>query len=486
MSLLRVLVVACAWTCIAAQAGSNPAQPKKPAPTKAPTKTPPAKIPPAPAHPNLLVDVSQELINAVMSRPVDDRRKVRDFVRGSEVYGHSVSHGLLTIELAPSSDKAALDFVVRGQALSNTISLYDPVKIYSSTVVHYEVRKRIFVEACGLSGLYPTGKAKAHAHLNKMTDFQDEDDSVIAKTAKEDFLMELDETNRFASRRATWKQNMEYERDFAPELVKANRTFLDGLTQIQKSGFDLDRLMFGTTCKHLGVRAWLGTPSQKRPVSTPPVSDPSADFTLRLHENVINDTAQKMLARKSYTLEEILQGGIDVYGIFAAAGNAKFDPKAAGQFIPSLLKLYGIGPLTVTFAADRPVAVVFADQGLVVTIRGARFTAAGLEYPGMNIILSYRFEKGKNTVTLVRNSAVQIVPADGTGTGEKENAIRARLEKIFNLAPDRITIPTANLPGELAKAGPLVLTHAETRDGWLHLAWKRAVPGPMLLQSRLK
>src|SRR5262245_59522245 len=73
------------------------------------------------AEPNLLVDVSGAMVDAIVRRSVDEKVEVVDTILDTPVHGHARTIGDVRAELVPNSSHAAVDVAFSGTSWSQTV-----------------------------------------------------------------------------------------------------------------------------------------------------------------------------------------------------------------------------------------------------------------------------------------------------------------------------------------------------------------------------
>jgi hypothetical protein len=390
------------------------------------------------AAPNVLVDVSGLLVDAVVQRPIQDTQPVRDVVEGVPVYGTSSTRAQVHARLVPDPHRAVVDVMVRGTTLSRTVAYARIVNVYTTTTIAFEVRKRILIDQGGIRGLPARAYATASTQLLGITNTDGEVDTLSTLLARWKFNQEKEEADLTAANMAKSQLIQRLEREFQPQLARGNQALARGTEKVQEIGLHLEQIQWSTTAQYLRVWAHVATPSRPGPVPPSPELVEPADLSVRIHESVIHEILRAALAGK--------------------------------------LGKPGMGSLAITFADKDPVTVAFAEKGFKVTVHGSRYSAEGAAFPGMKITAAYKWEAAPGKIVAIRQGPLQIQPLNsrmefGKVFPERKHLILEKyLQKVLM---ERLAVMEIPLPNQIT----LVPTRVEARNGWLLVTWNRQQKG---------
>src|SRR5438309_242551 len=104
--------------------------------------------------PNLIVDVSSKLINAVVQRSVDRTGPADEVIQDTPVTGAARTIGTVRAALAPDARHGAIDIGFTGNVYSRTIGSRRTIRIQTVTTTSVDVRHRVLFDETGIR-IYP-------------------------------------------------------------------------------------------------------------------------------------------------------------------------------------------------------------------------------------------------------------------------------------------------------------------------------------------
>ncbi len=105
-------------------------------------------------HPNLLMEVSADIVGVGIAEKIDDVSDIRDCILGTDIEATAHTTGQTSVALAPDLNFGVFDTLFFGTTLSDSVGYHKPVMIYSSSTTDLAARKRLWIGADGLSS-YP-------------------------------------------------------------------------------------------------------------------------------------------------------------------------------------------------------------------------------------------------------------------------------------------------------------------------------------------
>ncbi len=117
-------------------------------------------------HANLWAEASVDVIGAGVAESVDDSMPVRDCILGTDIHGMAHTVGQIHTELSPHPNLGVLDAIFFGQTTSENVGYHGPVTIFSTGNTGLAARKRIWVDASGLSSYPATANAVTQVDIH--------------------------------------------------------------------------------------------------------------------------------------------------------------------------------------------------------------------------------------------------------------------------------------------------------------------------------
>jgi hypothetical protein len=418
------------------------------------------------SHPNLLLRVSEEVVVAGMSEPVDDVRPIRDCILRTDICGTGHTQGQTTAKLVPNSKRATVDTLLKATAKSTAVGENGPVCIYSRATSRIEASKRVWVDAKGLS----TQPAVSHAVTHTVIDdiCAKRGSKLIERFAWKQAAKQKGLAECIASQHTEQKVNRQVDTEAAATLAKANDSFQKKFRKpLREFKLFPQQLAFSTTKDALRVASLTADATQLAAVTPPPtLVEPAPALTLHLHQSTLNNMAATALAGmvlREERLQDIMLEVLD---------------EVPDQFLADDEQ----APWAIRFAKKLPMEVAFADDGFRVVLRGESFVRGRTPHPGMNITARYKFVKGAKGYTAVREP-LEVFPPNFDPKGKEglsagEVAVQTLLVNRFNRIFKReLPLDGFLMPGKWQKLGTLRPVEVISRDGWLAVAWQRASDG---------
>jgi hypothetical protein len=431
-------------------------------------------------RPNLLLQVSADLVSAGIASPVDETAPVHEVILGTDIYGTGHTTGRVRVALSPNDRRGVIETVFLGTVSTRNIGYHGPVTIYSHGSTRVGARKRIWIDSTGLGSL-PT--ASSAVTETRITDIQSRRGSCcVERIAWRRSAKQKDQAECIASRRAEKRLNHRIDQQAAEAIGRANQAFADKFRKplLQRKLFPR-QLRFTTTGEALHVVSLQADQSQLAAPSAPPRLPDQFDLALCLHESMINNLASSALAGMTLHDEAFEAAVIKLLGELPEQLKADEDQQGWGIAFTPLYPLDRYRP---------PISVTFADNGISVTVRGRTFYKGDESYPGMDVTAVYKIVKTQQGFNAVRQGDLQIlppgfVPASGRKLSPRQVVIRTllqrRFEKIFK---PKMMGEGFLLPGKWKEAGTMKPVQLTCENGWLSVAWRQAPADQTVAHTR--
>jgi hypothetical protein len=419
-------------------------------------------------QPNLFGDMSPAVLGAGITGPVDDTISIHDCILGTDIYGTAHTVGQTSVELLPDSHRGVLDTIFFGTTQSDNVGYHGPVTIYSEATTSLAARKRLWVDASGLSA-YP-GDSSAVTEV-QISDIQsNKGRRMIEQMAWKRALKQQGLAEAIASSHAEQRLNERIDQQAAESLDRANQAYQDKFQRpfTERKLFPKS-LRFHTTGSAISVVGLQASGGKTAAPGAPPPVVEGAEMSLRVHESVINNLAFDALAGRTVYEEKMQAAVTDALGHLPEKMKGEEDGK----------------PWAITFDSRQPISATFAHDGFKITIRGVRFCKGQeVHKDPMDISAAYKIEKSAHGFKAVRQGDIQVfppnfVPGTGKQVGGRQQVIRKLLEKRFAKVFEPEMIGEGfELPGKWKDAGKMLPIKLVCQDGWLVIGWKRATAAP--------
>lgn len=412
------------------------------------------------SHPNLLFQISDELLAVGIARPVRDVSPVQEVILGTNIRGTGHTIGDLKVQLAPSADRAVIETVFNGTTLSKTVGVNGPATIYADGTTQFHATKRLFLDAEGIQATPAVATAETRSRVRGVSV---RGGRLIQKIADRRVQQNKPESERIGSRRAERRLSRRLDDEANSKLFESNRDFVERFrAPLVRRGQFPDVFQFSTTADFLRLTALNAARHQiGAPTPAPPLDGENA-LAVRLHESTVNNLAAINLGGRTFSGDQLRNLAIDLLGK-----------------VPERLEDDDPRPWSITFAQQRPITLDVDDQRATLVIRGSGYTSNDEPYSALNITVHYTFERTGNGLRAVRQGGIEIYPPGYMPGGAQRlpnrliairRVIQRKLERVFQ---PEIVRQGLILPGAWEKAGTLTLTQFAADDGWMVMAWRQ-------------
>lgn len=415
---------------------------------------------------HLLIDVSGTIFKATLTQPKDDISCIEDRILDAHVFGTAWTKSCVDLELVPDACSASIDVVLRGTTKTKSVGYQEPAKIYTFSEMPFILRKRIGIGDRGVYGYVPAVQVKAMTDLLKITDFRDEE-FAFADAARRLFYETRPEATYWVECKARQRLITRFESEILPQLKKADKGYQAALQWVNsRLGKTQDKLRFSSTATTATVALELqSSPGDK--VLAPPPLPAFSDLAFRLHESTVREVGQRMLAGKTYALDDL--GSLAESFLESLPGKSESKPKDETETSAS------DDSIAITFARNSPVTAAFADQAIKIVVQGDNYKMGKDDYQGFRVTAAYKLETEKGKIAAVRQGPLVVEPV-GEPTGKQKKLPRAELaflrQAFENVFVERVFLPEVSAPAPWTRLGTLLPRTAQARNGWLLLAWQ--------------
>ncbi|MBS0208631.1 MAG: hypothetical protein JSS27_06710 [Planctomycetes bacterium] len=416
------------------------------------------------SHPNMLVEVSNKLVSTGLSRPVDETAPLRDNIMGTQISGTGHTVGQVTGELVADDNRAVIQTVMTGVNHARTVGRNGPALIYSRGESQLSAKKQLILDSEGLRGLPTEAVVKTRTQITGIgSTKKGVADCLVKKIAAKQVPKRKAQGEAVAQQHARAMFARRFNAQAEPLITNANDRFQNRFRNpLVRMGVFPEHLHFSTTQEVLNVVS-KQTPEHTLAANTPaPAIAAGTDFSFRLHESMVNNTALGMLAGRTLDKEQMDRLSLDMTGKLPEIGDDEIQK-----------------PWSITFADDEPVTMFVDDNVMVITIRGAKYTSDHKPFEAMNITARYKLARDKGRIEALRQGDLEIYPPDfKPNTGDKlstrqvilKRMLQKRFSRIFR---ESIVSDGLELKGNWEQYDPLPANQLVADDGWLAIGWQQ-------------
>jgi hypothetical protein len=413
------------------------------------------------SRPNVFVEVSAGLIASRVAQPVDEVGPVRDCILKTDIHATGHTKGDLNVELAPSEDQGQFDLVFEGDTATDSVGYRGSFQIYANGNTRITARKRITIDAEKISAEPAVSQADTNTSIHGVS--AQRGGCLAASVACRRAEKQRPKAEWIASRHAEQRFNELLDSRAEKLLADANERYRERFRRplIERRLFP-EWLRFSTSARALSITAMQIGEGSLAAAGAPPQLNAEGELAVRVHQSAINNLTA------------------------SALGGVVLDERRLDRILTESLGAPKRGPeeadpenWAITFARRQPVIVTFGDNAFSVTIQGRSYANEGKVYPGMNVTAHYKIQRSEGGWKAVRQGDLVVLPPGfqldgGRQLSAREQVLRKVLERRFGkffepeMKPKNLVLAT-----EGQKPLELQLTHWETTNGWLLMAWKQ-------------
>jgi hypothetical protein len=414
-------------------------------------------------EPNWRLDLSREFLEAAVDKTTDRTDPVRDVILGTRISGTGRTAAVTGIELIRSDDDAAIDLVTRGRTATKTVGVNGKIRLYNTSSVPFEIRRRVWLNEEGVWTVPSVSRACAQSQLHGLSSSHMCLIRPFAlKIATQRYYQSRGQAEAIASYRAERRLNARADAESQGPLVKANETFQEEMADLRRRKIPLKHLHFATDQDALHVHALLAAPGEALELTPLPPLKKRGFAAMRMHESAVNHTMTATVAGKTFDDKEL---ATKIESLLAPLGKKSKPAPEEKEW-------------TITFAKNKPVETVFAEQGAKVKVRLDAFTSGDNEYSGMDVSVAYKLQTKGNEIVAVRQGNIEAFPPDfkpGQKLSARQQVMRTILQKRFGrfFAPE-LVLGQVTPRRDLGRIEGLVPSGIESERGWLTVTLNRA------------
>ena len=428
---------------------------------------------PASGMPQLLIDVSEKLLNASVRQKIDRTEPFQELILDSQVTGMRRTIASVRAELSPDPDRGMVWIITQGKACARGLGRQDHLLTTTDAIIHFEVGQLIAIDGQRISRKRGPLSAEAEVALLGATGLNGDPDTLMAQMAPLGFKRQKRIIEGYTAGITARRVAERFEEELNPMLATLAQNLEQALTVAKSQGLATESLSFSTVPPRLQARLRFAAEDKKSPGLAPRLPD-QLDLGVRIHESLVNQAARGSLGGKTLAIDEVAS-------LWRQLTKPLFKGQDGSNQLDKLLAQLQKGmpgnKVTVSFADHDPVVVRFAPEGLNLEVHVRQFTLADIPLGGIRAKVNYRLEKIKSNFSLVRQGPIELRASDDKNPGKKPAALGEPLRGIVVAMAESIFLPRFGLvdltpPAPLSGIGLLSPMAAQIQPGWLVLGWK--------------
>ena len=405
-------------------------------------------------RPNLFVQFSEDMMRTGIETDIEEQSGVRENILGTDIRGRATMKGRLSIDLIPSENNAAIDLLLTGMTYSNNRGYNGPVTILSTGVTSVNARKRVLIEAEGISVLRARAGCRTSSRINGISARS----PLIERIAWKRAGKTKSQVEGIASQRAARRIAAQMDTEVVEVLAPAKELFAEKFRNplVRRGGFP-QQFLLRTTDDRLYIQATQASMDQLGAPDEPPALTADHDVAARIHDSLVGNLSQAYLGGVTWTDERI----------------ALLAERLTGDIPPALEITRDDPPWSITFANERPLDARFDENRITMFLRARRFTRGDQELrENVEVSAVYEIEKTEGGSRLTRQGDVNVKFGDAktlsVGNVAMKTFVRNKFESLFQ---EKFESEGIALPGRWQMAGKMRLDQLHCGGGWLALGW---------------
>lgn len=425
--------------------------------------------------PNVHVDISKELLNAVLGTNTRTRAPFREVIQGSVYRGTSTTDASFSLRTEPDDDAVALVFVWQAAVTSNSRSSTQRTDVSSRSVTHIGAIKRVAWHDEGWRVEPARALAKSHSKITGISVNR----LIGRRIARRRAYERRGGVDRTVASRAQQRTRREFNRQIEAILASWQENFDERIGEPLAARGQLPQVIEqsstadGVQLALLQARAdQFGTVTG---LSQRPADSSTGDLSLSLHQSALNNLAAGLVAGENLREDELADRLEQSLG-WKLAGLAPSDSE----------KLWSID-----FEKEHPVRVEFGDGRATVTLQARGFQVGEQRIPGARLRVTYDLAVADGKLTGARHGRIEIEPLAAVEADENvgvrfqvfRSMLRRRFDRLFPAEFAWTDFPT---PGDWPERATLRFATATSEDQWLQLDCELAAKQSAKVARRAK
>jgi hypothetical protein len=400
---------------------------------------------------------SGRVASYLVARPIEETQHIAQTIMGTHTEGRVVTKGRIDARFVPADEHAVLEFRLMGSAtMDSCVGHVRRVTIFSSSRTEIDAVKRIFLTSEGVRWL----PSDAHCSTQIAIHAIEAQRRIAERIAWRRAARTKGSVEQAASRQAERRTVEAVDRLADRGLESGNDVIRDNLGPSARKLDLKSRLRVRSTATQLRAQMFLAQDIPVRLEKGPSIDD-RHDVAIVLHEALVGDVAETLLAGTTVRDDELLSM-----------------MKLLTGSPPRPLWVHDREPRwSVTLAEAEPLSVRFSNGGVRFRLYLDRVAVDGRETAAPTVVAAdYKLEISRDGPHLSRRGPVQLLDESDRSLSQPSAAqqlVRRKFRGVF--------LPEIRLLGLIPPAGSnweplraLELKQLTSQEGWLSLGYQIA------------
>lgn len=417
--------------------------------------------------PNAHLHVSRNFLQQLASTARCEQRPVAEYILGRYIQGSALTNSQVSVDLVDDPNQISASLHLNGQIHSDTFTSQGPITAFTGSNGVFEGRRSLLGNVNGFYEKEPYVAANLQSYFKGVNVRW----RIVDRIANKQYQKDKEVSEGIAAARAERRIHDEFSQQSTTQITKAKGELG---TLIEKT-YNYSRWIppVGLFSRTDSIRGIVNKTDMFRlgATTSPVATSSSHDVQFQLHESLLTNFADPLLAGKTFTNREL----------------AEQVERITNKIPEFLVEQEGEEPWSIRFPPTQAIRVEIENQQLAIYITGRSFTRGDNNIRGgliIRVTMAVLNENGRWYVDRVGD--VSIDYEDPSEVTAPLSAFKNFLEKKVNTPPEsdvptpeeRLELPPNLIPLEQIVdvknkelASKLVLTQFSGENGWLHLGW---------------
>jgi hypothetical protein len=443
-------------------------------------------------RPNLRVAMNGEFFIQQISDTQNEAIPVNRCFEGAHVTGCARTNANFKGQLVPQQDGIAIDILVNGTTIANTVARQRKVSVFAEGVTSSFGTKRIYFTLNGLSSSAATANACTNQQICGAQVDRRIGRRLIGRFAQRKARKTVPKAQNLANTEAVDTVSSRLDKEVGEMLAKANSQFNEQMAKLRSSGFYPDDIRVNSTSSDILLTALFAGGSYLAAPTDPPKIETTGVVKAQIHESVATNMLAKVFGGRQidnvWLADMMRENGLEVPDDLLPPSQRRTKPKKKRSDIQSAAEKADEAASddepeaesdedkpeswSMTFDRRFPIIVRFTDEGLNIAIRGREFSNDDQEISDLiEMSANYRVkttDDGKFEAKRIGDVDVIFVNSPGRLDGRQltyKTFLLRKMDPLFREKFSTDDLPQVGQMSELIQG--VKLESLETGRGWM-------------------
>lgn len=427
------------------------------------------------SSPNLVVQLRTPALQAFVGPQPPEPIDIRENYDGMTVTGNGTAYTYVDVRLVPSRDVGRLELLGHTRLETATRGRQGPVTVRSAAGTQLESVTPVVFDAAGFRASPTQSTGCADTRITGIcTTLPGPLDRLAKRIAKKRFRESRGEINGRTARQASADLSKRFDEEVAELISEGQQDYENELMRpLQRQGLWPAQTHVSSTSAALLIDATSADGAQLSATTAAPAFGDAVDLSLRLHESMLENSLETLLADQTVSDAEI--GRM----VERAGGASTSETEASAKSQAARAGSEAEEPeFAIAFGERRPASVDFDDESLTIVLHGRRFYAQHREFDAMDVVIRYKLQWVDDVYFAIRDGEPIVArPGWREGEGRQFSGLQAiprrvLIRRLLRDLPERQRLlQRVTLLTDVNETAPPSVTIVSTTvdDQWLSL-----------------